>query len=232
MRRNKYIKGNPQLRQMLIREAARLMYEEGVDQYHDAKRLAAKRLLGRGQRGSFQPRTADLPSNGEISLEIATLARFHEGDSHDHRLFLMRVTALEVMLQLSDYSPRLIGSVSTGRVRQGSDIDLHVFTDNIETLCVYLNTLGLAYEQKQVTIRKGSVFVEYTHIYLDQSFPVELSVYPSMELRIRGRSSTDGKPIVRVSADRLLELLLEEHGEAWGRYLQDGADFTSATART
>jgi hypothetical protein len=221
MRRNKYIKGNPQLRQILIREAARLMYEEGIGQYHEAKHLAAKRILGRGQKGSFQPRTRDLPSNGEISKEIATLARFHEGDLLTQRLFLMRVAALEVMSRLTEYSPRLIGSVSTGRIRKGSDIDLHVFTDSIEQLILLIVSLGWEYKKKQITIRKGSAFVEYTHIYLNQTFPVELSVYPRKELRIRGRSSTDGKPIVRVSTDSLLQLLLEEHGDAWRNYLHD-----------
>jgi hypothetical protein len=221
MRRNKYIKGNPQLRQMLTREAARLMYEEGVGQYHDAKHLAAKRILGRGQKGSFQPRTRDLPSNGEISEEVATLARFHEGDSLTQRLFLMRIAALEVMSSLMDYSPRLIGSVSTGRIRKGSDIDLHVFTDSVEQLILLIVSLGWEYEKKQITIRKGSAFIEYTHIYLDQMFPVELSVYPRNELRIRGRSSTDGKPIKRVSADSLLQLILEEHGDAWGNDIHE-----------
>lgn len=228
MRRNKYIKGNPQLRQMLVREAARLMYEEGVGQYHDAKHLAAKRILGRGQKGSFQTRTRDLPSNGEISEEVAAIARFHEGDSLTQRLFHMRVTALEVMSCLLDYSPRLIGSVSTGRIRKGSDIDLHVFTDSIESLTSHIDSLDWDYEGKQITIRKGNAFVEYTHIYLDQEFPVELSVYPRMELRIRGRSSTDGKPIVRVSPDSLLQILLEEHGEAWGDYIHGQGESLSS----
>ena len=35
---------------------------------------------------------------------------------------------------LSEFSPRLIGSVSTGHIRRGSDIDLHVFTDDLDPL--------------------------------------------------------------------------------------------------
>lgn len=223
MRRNKYIKGNPQLRTMLIREAARLMYEEGVEQYHDAKHLAAKRIFGRGQKSSIQPITRDLPSNGEISEELMNLAQFHEGKSLSQRLFLMRVTALEVMSNLTRYSPRLIGSVSTGRIRKGSDIDLHVFTDSLEQLRLDLISLSWEFEEQQVTIRKGSAFIEYTHIYLDQQFPIELSVYPRLELRIQNRSSTDGKPIVRVNSDALLQLLMGEHADAWADYIHNTA---------
>jgi len=40
--------------------------------------------------------------------------------------FAMRVIALEAMQALERFSPRLIGSVATGHVRRGSDIDLHV----------------------------------------------------------------------------------------------------------
>jgi len=172
----------------------------------------------------FKARTKDLPSNGEIAEEIAALARFHEGDSLQQRLFLMRVTALEMMLQLIDFMPRLIGSVSTGRIRKGSDIDLHIFTDSIEALTARLNSLNWEYEQKAITVRKGNAFIDYTHIYLDQNFPVELSVYPCMEMRVRGRSSTDGKPIIRVSSDSLLQLIMEEHGEAWNDYMNEQED--------
>jgi hypothetical protein len=37
------MKGFDRLRQMIAREAARLMYEEGVREYRDAKRKAAKK---------------------------------------------------------------------------------------------------------------------------------------------------------------------------------------------
>ena len=83
------------------------MYEEGVSQFFDAKQLAAKRLLGQGQgqgkRMRFRPK--DLPSNGEIADELQLLARFNEGDQNQVQLFQMRVTALEVMQQLDEFSP-------------------------------------------------------------------------------------------------------------------------------
>lgn len=195
--RNNNNKAHNQIRQLLAKEAARLMYEEGVSQYFDAKRMAAKRLLGQSGKKGMQYRPQDLPSNGEISTEIAKLVELLE-DDREQRLTAMRATALTLMKALEPFHPRLIGSVSTGRVRKGSDIDLHVFTDDIEALEQHLNHLQWQFEKKQVLIRHGNEFTEYTHIYVEADFPVELSVYPLQELRITGRSSTDLKPIKRL----------------------------------
>ena len=221
MKNNRYDR-NTNLRQTLAKEAARLMYEESVDQYYDAKRLAAKRLLhnNRKQRGC---RPKDLPSNGEISNELKKLAALHEGDQLTQRLFDMRLCALEVMEQLQGFTPRLIGSVSTGHIRKGSDIDLHVFTDDITTLEAHLDTLGWVYTTATVTIQKSNQFIDYTHIYIQLRFPVELSVYPLNEIRVCSRSSTDGKKIKRLSSIKLQHLLSEEHTEAWLLHLE-GAD--------
>lgn len=185
------------LRKTLARDAASIMYYEGVKQYFDAKRIANKRLFGRGGLKSGQCRPKDLPSNGEISDELAKLVELLEDDK-DQRLLALRETAIEVMRALHEFSPRLIGSVSTGNIRRGSDIDLHVFTDNIELLELNLQHLQWTYEKAQSIIKKGSRYIEYTHVYLDMDFPVELSVYPVIELKVVSRSSTDGKPIKRL----------------------------------
>jgi hypothetical protein len=190
-------KSNSQIRQMLAKEAARLMYEEDISQYFDAKKIAAKRLFGSGGMKGMQYRPKDLPSNGEISNEMAKLVELLE-DDQQQRLSAMRATALIIMKDLIQFQPRLIGSVSTGKIRKGSDIDLHVFTDSIEELESHINYLQWQYDKKQVVIRHGSQFTEYTHIYIEADFPVELSVYPLMELRVTGRSSTDAKRIKRL----------------------------------
>ena len=77
------------LRVLLVREAARLMFEEGVEQYLEAKKKAAKRILGK--------QTRDLPSNGEISDELYQLSLFHRGDELSTTLFEMRLLAMDVM---------------------------------------------------------------------------------------------------------------------------------------
>lgn len=135
------------LRHLLAQEAARLMYEEDIKQYYTAKRVAARRLLGAqgGRKMRYRPR--DLPSNGEIQAALLDLSRLMDGDMHDHRLFAMRIVALETMQELLPFHPRLIGSVSTGHVHRGSDIDIHVFVDDIDQLFAHLRYKDLGYEK-------------------------------------------------------------------------------------
>jgi len=207
-------KGNAERRYLLAREAARLMYEDGIKQFHTAKLKAAKKLLhGRGLRA------CDLPSNGEISKASHELALLQEGDSLGARLFEMRITALEVMEKLKIFRPRLMGSVSTGKIKKTSDIDLHVFCDEPERLEKHLDQLDYSYEKEQVNIIYEGKPREFTHIYFQREFPVELSVYPEKEIRVRGRSSTDGQVIIRLSEAKLLELIEREHTFAWNQYL-------------
>jgi len=210
------------LRQSIAHEAARLMYEEGVDQYFDAKRLAAKRLFGRGGKKKMRYRPQDLPSNGEIQAALRQIVEIIEGELSQQRLFAMRVIALETMNALEPFKPRLIGSVSTGHVRRGSDIDLHVFTDNIEDIEAYLHYLGWRFETQQVTIHVAGEYRDYTHIYYERVFPIELSVYPHDEIRVTHRSSTDGKPIVRFKPQALEQIIAEQHSQAWELYLATG----------
>ncbi len=165
---------------------------------------------------------ADLPSNGEIREALLALAELAEGDQRKRTLFAMRVLALEAMRSLGPFEPRLIGSVSTGHVRRGSDIDIQVFSDHEEILERHIQGLGWFFERETVSIHKGGEFREYTHFHVVDSFPIELTLYPLRDLRFRPRSSTDGKPVVRVRT-AALELLLErEHAEPWARYLADG----------
>src|ERR671933_162625 len=128
------------LRQAIALEAARLMYERVESEYYTAKRKAAKRLC----RGGVKPE--DLPSNAEIRDQIQTFARIHEGDRRTQHLRDMRLQALKLMRLLRAFKPRLIGSVMTGHVRKGSDIDLHVFTDAVGLVTDLLENEGYQFD--------------------------------------------------------------------------------------
>src|SRR3954452_3534182 len=127
---------NDKLRYAIAFEAARLMYQRVESEYYTAKRKAAKRLC----RGS--PKPEDLPSNAEIRDLVQTFARMHEGDERTRNLREMRVAALRLMRLLRRFKPRLIGSTWTGHVRQGSDIDIHVFCDAAELIEFVLDAEG------------------------------------------------------------------------------------------
>jgi predicted nucleotidyltransferase len=193
------------LRYAIALEAARLMYERVESEYYTAKRKAAKRLC----RGGVKPE--DLPSNAEIRDQIQVFARIHEGDKRTQHLRDMRLEALRMMRLLRAFRPRLIGSVMTGHIRKGSDIDLHVFTDSPGLVTDLLQREGYQFdlERKQV-VKHGEARV-FTHVHVYARFNFELTVYPEDKAHYVFKSSITGKAIERASIRELEEFLAREY---------------------
>jgi hypothetical protein len=206
---------NPKLRQAIALEAARLMYERTESEYFTAKRKAAKRLC----RQWVKPE--DLPSNAEIREQIQLFARLHEGDRRTENLRDMRLAALRMMRLLRPFKPRLIGSVMTGHVRKGSDIDIHVFCDSPALVTDLLEGEGLRYdvERKQV-VKHGEARI-FTHVHVADRFHYELTVYAEDKAHYVFKSSITGKAIERASIRELEEFLQAEYP---GIDLDDTAD--------
>ncbi len=125
---------NTKLRRQIAFESARLIYFREETEYYRAKQKAAKRLC----KDWIKP--SDLPTNVEIRDEVQTLARIYEGSNRVDDLLQMQLVALRTMRLLQNFSPRLIGSVLTGHVRSGSDIDIHVFSDHLEPVTGVLDS--------------------------------------------------------------------------------------------
>jgi predicted nucleotidyltransferase len=102
----------------VAREAATLLYFGAEKEYKQAKQKASQ-TFG----------THFLPSNLEVALELDKIAEEHEGSQRKERLVQMRREALDVMELLVAFCPVLIGSVWRGTIKQGSDIDIAVYTD-------------------------------------------------------------------------------------------------------
>ncbi len=197
---------DPRLRKRLAVEAARLMYSRQESEYYTAKRKAARRL---GRRVKPQ----DLPSNREIRDEILRMAALHEGEQRGRRLGDMRVYALWLLRELEDFRPKLIGSVCTGHIRRGSDIDIHVFSDSVSAVTLRLDALGLPYETEFKRIVKFNEERFFTHVHVHAAFEVELTVYREAQANYPFRSSITGKPIEKADARALEELIRREHPE-------------------
>jgi hypothetical protein len=193
------------LRQAIALEAARLMYERVESEYYTAKRKAARRLC----RGGVKPE--DLPSNAEIRDQIQVFARLHEGDRRTRHLKEMRLEALRLMRLLRRFRPRLIGSVMTGHVRKGSDIDLHVFCDNPGLLTDLLEQEGCSFDVERKQVVKHGESRVFTHVHIYSRFNFELTVYPEDKAHYVFRSSITGKAIERASVRELEELLGREY---------------------
>lgn len=193
------------LRHAIAFEAARLMYDRVESEYFTAKLKAAKRLC----RGYVKP--ADLPSNAEIRDLVQHFARTYEGDRRTANLKRMRVLALGMMRRLARYRPKLIGSTLTGHVRQGSDIDLHLFADTTDGIEDVLTADGFRFEVERKQVTKAGASRVFTHVHVEGEFRFELTVYAERLANFVFTSSITGKPIERASVAELEQLLSAEH---------------------
>jgi putative nucleotidyltransferase with HDIG domain len=123
----------------------------------------------------------------------------------------MRIEALRLMRLLESFRPRLIGSVMTGHVRRGSDIDLHLFSDSADAVSLVLDDEGMTYDVERKRVHKDGVERVFTHIHVQDRFPFELTVYPARQASTVFKSSITGKPIERASIAELEQLLATEY---------------------
>jgi hypothetical protein len=203
-----HVMASGKMRQQIAFEAARLMYEREESEYFRAKLKAARRVC----RGDFKPH--DLPSNREIREQILSFARLFEGDRRTANLREMRLAALRMMHLLADFRPRLIGSTLTGHVRDGSDIDLHVFSDSLDPVASRLDEAGLHYDIERKQVRKHGVEQVFRHVHVYDRFRFELTVYDANLANYVFQSSITGQAIERASIAQLEEFLADEYPDA------------------
>lgn len=195
------------LRREIAYQAARMMYERQESEYYRAKLKAARRIAP----GWVKP--ADLPSNAEVREQIQLLARMHEGDARTDNLLRMRLAALRMMRRLRRYHPRLIGSVWTGHIRQGSDIDIHVFADGVAGVTSELEAEALLYDVQRKEVKKNGEHRVFTHVHVFDEFPFELTVYSRDKQQQVFRCSITHKAIARASIAELEQFFQETYPE-------------------
>ena len=194
------------IRQQIALLAARLMYERTESEYFTAKRKAARQL---GLDYRFHPH--DLPSNAEIRDHIQSLANLYEGESRTNDLKAMRLAAPRMMRILAAFRPRLIGSVLTGHTRKGSDIDLHVFSNNVSSVTAILDEHGYACDIENKRVVKHNEERVFTHIHLGGRFEYELTLYAADQAHYVFKSSITGRAIERASIAELEQFLQQEY---------------------
>lgn len=185
-------------RRRVATEAARLLYTREHKEYFHAKREAARRL------GATR-----MPTNREIHDELIRQAELLGGGDRQKRLETMRRVALEYMRLLGEHEPRLIGSVLTGHIREGSDIDLHFYTDDPLGLYDALEEAGVSFEVETVTSRKRGEIMEFVHVYVldPRGHTLECTVYPKSWLYSQPRSGITGGLLQRAPVSEVEGLL-------------------------
>ncbi len=217
------------LRKRIAIDAARMMYERAEAEYYTAKRKAARQL---GLDPRLRPR--NLPSNREIREQIERLTAIHEGDARFANLREMRLAALKLMWRLTGFHPKLIGSVATGHVRDGSDIDIHVFSDNAAAITGILDEDRLVYTLERKRVIKHDQERVFTHVHVSDRSPrgaelkFELTIYPRDKVNYVFKSSITGKAIESLTVPQLEQCIREDYPDADLDALRDG-DFAAWT---
>lgn len=193
-----------QIRLEVAAEAARIIATEGQHNYHAAKKKAAERI-------GVSERLA-LPSNIEVKEALRQYQGLYGGESHRQNLEALRTTALEAMLLLQDFSPRLVGAVLDGTADEHSRVGLHVFAESVESVVLFFLDREVPFDQEQRQIRWHNG--EHRTIPLVVSelngCLVELSVFAGIDLRQAPPSPIDGKPQRRAALHEVEILVAEE----------------------
>src|SRR6266705_3389046 len=119
-----------QMRMRIAAAAARLMAEDGLEDFALAKRKAARQLGAED--------TQALPKNEEIEAELRAYQSLYQGEEQRERIHYLRERALEAMRLLERFRPYLAGAVLKGTAGRYSDIDLQLFTDDGKAVELFL----------------------------------------------------------------------------------------------
>lgn len=178
----------------VAREAATLLYFGAEEEYKQAKEKAAE-TLG----------THFLPSNLDVALELDKIAEENEGAKRKERLIQMRKEALIIMRLLGTFCPVLIGSVWRGTIKQGSDIDIAVYSDYPEQIVNIIKAKGAkVLKTSWTTVNKHGATKASFHIY------AETTAKHGLEIVVRSREEAEEKRKCEIFGDEIKGLKTRE----------------------
>jgi len=183
--------------------AARLMAEDGIEDYALAKRKAA--------RQAGMPDRRELPTNEEVEEALRTYQQIYHREEHRNRLRVLRETAVRAMRELARFNPHLTGSVLNGNAGKYADINLQLFTDNEKAVELYLIDRRIPYQAAQSRLCSGEE-MRTVPVYTlsDHGTGIELTVLSMLDLRGPLRTSPEGKNIERAKLQAVEQLLGED----------------------
>lgn len=193
---------NDRQRQQLIQTAARIMAEEGVQDFLLAKQKAAQRLRWLNLRA--------LPSNSEVEQALRDYQRLFQAETQQRQLHALRATALEAMRFLARFEARIVGPVLEGHARAHDPIYLHVFATGSEEVTLFLREHRIPFTHAERSVRFGREQTERLPVlrFIAGEAHIELTIFPAEGLRRPPLSPVDGKPMLRATAATLAQMLV------------------------
>jgi hypothetical protein len=160
-------------RQRLAYEAARIMVDQGEQEFDRARRKAAARL-GVANRRSW-------PRNDEIQEVLLQQRRLFGGDGAQRDgLRRLRSHALSAMRLFADFGPRLVGPALTGAGDATAGIRLYLFAEGPEEVIFILMDQGIPWQERDRVLgyADGRRCAHPSFHFVAGDVPVELVVLP------------------------------------------------------
>lgn len=200
-------------RYRLAREAARLIAESGIRDFHQAKLKAAARL------GIHDD--ASLPRNREIEEALREYQRLFQGefqgDPRAAELRHRREAALRALEFFADFDPRLVGPVLDGTADANAPVHLHLYSDDPDAVARFLEEHRIPAETRSRRLRLDRERSLDCPVWLfsAEELSFDLTVLPHAALRQAPLSNVDEKPMRRASAGQVRQMLVEEEVEGF-----------------
>ncbi len=174
------------MRARIAAQAARIMAEDGIDDFALAKRKAARQLGA--------PETESLPANDEIEAELRAYRLLYQPEAHERRTGELRRVALDAMRALEQFNPYLTGPVLSGIAGPYAEIDLQLFPDSAKEIELFLVDRGIAYDTQEGRRFAGDRARAVSVISLQwQGLPLRLSVFDHRDERVALKTSQAGR---------------------------------------
>src|SRR3954466_12425465 len=158
------------MRARIAATAARIMAEDGGDDFPLPKRKAARQL------GAADPHA--LPRNDEVEAELRAYRALYQADEHPELVDELRRVALGAMETLEQFNPYLTGPVLSGLAGPYAEIDLQLFPDSAKEVEIFLLGRGVSFATHEARRYSG----DHAHpvgviTLLWDGLPLRLSVF-------------------------------------------------------
>lgn len=191
--------GRNHMRERIAHLAARLMAEDGIEDYAQAKRKAAR------QAGAADSR--QLPDNAEIEAALRTHRALYQ-QHHPDELRALRALALAVMDEFPGFDPHLTGPALTGTAGRFADIHLQLFVESHKAVEFELLNRGIPFQTSHARFYAGELPVDAAVLSFErEGVTVHLTLLSPRELRSRLKTSAAGRPLERAGRAAVEALL-------------------------
>ena len=192
------------MRARIAAAAARIMAEDGIDDFALAKRKAARQL------GALE--TQSLPRNDEIEAELRAYRALYQADEHPRLIDELRRIALDAMRTLERFNPYLTGPVLKGIAGPYAEIDLQLFPDSAKDVEIFLLDRNIAFTTQEGRRYSGDRSRAVSLISLNwQGVPIRLAVFDPRDERLALKTSQAGRVIERAGIPEVGAILSSDH---------------------